>query len=89
MITARLVRQLAFGAGAATFVGLGVLTACSRDEAPVEPPTPSSSQVAPASVSPTEKGVPAAGVPGASSFSPTVKARPAPTALPGNIITGG
>jgi hypothetical protein len=26
---------------------------------------------------------------GANSFSPTVKARPAPTGLPGNVITGG
>jgi hypothetical protein len=27
--------------------------------------------------------------PAGPSFSPTVKARPAPTGLPGNVITGG
>ena len=35
--------------------------------------------------SPTEKAVGG----GANSFSPTVTARPAPTALPGNVVTGG
>lgn len=90
MGTTRFTRQIALAAGAVALVGMGALTACSTDtkEKPTETKSPSSS--APATPtnapSPTEKAV---GPGGNNSFSPTVKARPAPTALPGNVITGG
>ncbi len=87
MMSARLTRQLALAAGGVAIVGMGALTACStstKDKPTEAPSSPSSS--APASPSPTEKSV---GPGGANSFSPTVKARPAPTGLPGNVITGG
>jgi len=90
MGTTRFTRQIALAVGAAALVGMGALTACSTDtkEKPTETKSPSSS--APATPtnapSPTEKAV---GPGGNNSFSPTVKARPAPTALPGNVITGG
>jgi len=81
-----LTRQLALAAGAAAIVGMGALTACSSEtkEKPAESSAPSSpSAKAP---QPTEKKV---GSGSNNSFSPTVKAPPAPTALPGNVITGG
>ena len=84
-------RQLALVAGAAAIVGMGALSACSSEtkEKPAETKTPSQSSSAPASPSsnapqPTEKGVG-----GPNSFTPSVTARPAPTALPGNVVTGG
>ena len=95
MMSARMARRAALAAGAAALIGMGTLTACTQKEKPAEnsPPSGSSSS---ATVSPTEKGVPAAITPGAhagsgpqNSFAPTVTARPAPTALPGNVITGG
>lgn len=79
-------RRLALAAGAAAIVGMGTLTACSSatKEKPAETTAPASaSSNAP---KPTEKKV---GSGGNNSFSPTVKAPPAPTALPGNVITGG
>ena len=88
-----LTRQFALVAGAAAIVGMGALSACSKEtkEKPAESTAPSQSSSAPASPSsnapqPTEKSV---GGGGANSFSPTVTARPAPTALPGNVVTGG
>ena len=51
-----------------------------RTQAPVESSAPANAPV------PTEKKV---GPGGNNSFSPTVTARPAPTALPGNVVTGG
>lgn len=87
-----LTRKFALAAGAAAIVGMGALSACSSDtkEKPSETTAPTQSSSAPASPSnapsPTEK---AAGPGGNNSFTPTVKARPAPTALPGNVITGG
>jgi hypothetical protein len=91
MMSARLTRKLALAAGGVAIVGMGALSACStetKDKPTEAPSSPSSS--APASPSntpsPTEKSV---GPGGNNSFSPTVKARPAPTALPGNVITGG
>lgn len=82
-----LTRQFALAAGAVAIVGMGALSACSTEtkDKPAETTAPS----APASSnapSPTEKNV---GPGGNNSFSPTVKARPAPTALPGNVVTGG
>ena len=85
MLSARFTRQIALAAGAAAIFGMGTLTACSSTkEKPAEttPPTASSSANAPV---PTEKKVTPGG---ANSFSPTVKAPAAPTALPGNVITG-
>ena len=90
ILSGRLTRQFALAAGAVAIVGMGTLTACSSEtkekpsEAPSSPASsaPESPSNAPA---PTEKAVSPAGP----SFSPTVKARPAPTALPGNVITGG
>jgi len=90
MSSARFMRQCTLAAGAVAIVGMGALTACStatKDKPTEAPSSPASS--APASPSnapaPTEKAVSPAGP----SFSPTVKATPAPTALPGNVITGG
>ena len=89
MLSPRLTRQFALAAGAAALVGMGALTACTTKEKPAETTAPSPSSSAPASPNapaPTEKNL----TPGGNnSFSPTVKARPAPTALPGNVITGG
>ncbi len=86
MLSPRLTRQFALLAGAAAIVGMGTLSACSSTkEKPTETKSPSATSSAPAPA-PTEKAV---GPGGANSFSPTVKARPAPTALPGNVITGG
>ena len=88
MVSARLTRQFALVAGAAALVGMGTLTACGNTkEKPPETTAPSASSSAPSNApTPTEKNL----TPGGNnSFSPTVKARPAPTALPGNVITGG
>jgi len=90
MLSARMTRQFALVTGAVAIVGMGALAGCSstkEKEKPTEAPSQSTS--APASPSnapaPTEKAVSPAGP----SFSPTVTARPAPTALPGNVVTGG
>ena len=81
-MSSTLTRQIALAAGALAIVGMGGLTACSTTkEKPAETTAPSSSNAP----SPTEKAVGGGG----NSFSPTVKARPAPTALPGNVVTGG
>ena len=87
-MSSTLTRQLALAAGAAAIVGMGALSACSTGtkEKPAQTTAPSQSSGASSNApSPTEKAVGG----GANSFSPTVKARPAPTALPGNVITGG
>ncbi|WP_445167614.1 hypothetical protein ACTXG7_28130 [Mycolicibacterium sp. Dal123E01] len=86
MKSGRLTRQIALVAGGLAIVGMGTLTACGKDKdkAP-ESTTPTTTTSAPAP-SPTEKAVSPGG---ANSFTPTVKAPPAPTALPGNVITGG
>ncbi len=76
MSSSRVIRQIALVAGAAAILGSGALTACAKEK-PAET-KPSSS--APA-VSPTEKA-------NVGSFAPSVTARPAPTALPGNVISG-
>jgi len=83
-MSSTLTRKLALAAGGLAIVGMGALSACSSadKDKPAETTAPSQSSNAP---SPTEKAVGG----GANSFSPTVKARPAPTALPGNVITGG
>ena len=80
MKSTRVAQRVALIVGAAAVVGSGALAACSsekKDEKPAEKPGSS----APA-VSPTEKK-------SVGSFTPTVKAPAAPTALPGNVITGG
>lgn len=78
MFSTRFVRQVALVAGAAAILGSGALTACAKDKEKPAETKPSSS--APA-VSPTEKA-------NIGSFAPSVTARPAPTALPGNVKTG-
>jgi hypothetical protein len=89
-MSSTLTRQFALAAGAVAIVGMGALTACSTGtkEKPTETKAPSTQSSAPATSnapSPTEKAVGG----GANSFSPTAKAKPAPTALPGNVVTGG
>ncbi|HOB48470.1 MAG TPA: hypothetical protein PKK01_04050 [Mycobacterium sp.] len=90
MWSSRLTRQIALATGAAALVGMGALTACSKEdkEKPQETKSPSSSapETPGNAPQPTEKNVSPGG---GNSFSPTVKARPAPTALPGNVVTGG
>ncbi len=95
MMSAPLARRMALATGASALVGMGMLTACGTKEKPAENPAPSSpSATAPAS--PSEKSVSGGVAPGPqsgsgpeNSFSPSVTARPAPTALPGNVVTGG
>jgi hypothetical protein len=86
-MSSTLTRQFALATGALAIVGMGALSACSSDtkEKPAETTAPSQSSSAPNAPAPTEKAVGG----GANSFSPTVTARPAPTALPGNVVTGG
>ncbi len=87
-MSSKMTRQLALLAGAAAIVGMGALSACSTatKEKPTETVAPTQTSHAPSNApAPTEK---AAGG-GANSFTPTVTARPAPTALPGNVVTGG
>lgn len=90
MLSSRLTRQIALATGAAALVAMGALTACSKEdkEKPQETKSPTSSapETPGNAPQPTEKKV---GPGGNNSFSPTVKARPAPTALPGNVVTGG
>lgn len=84
MSSSRVTRQIALFAGGLAIVGMGALSACGKSEKEAPSTTPSTSTSSPAP-SPTEKFSPG----GANSFTPTVKAPPAPTALPGNVITGG
>ncbi len=95
MVSAPLARRMALAVGASAVVGMGMLTACGTEEKPAENPAPSSPS-ATAPVSPSVKSPGANRGPNAGSskdyegsFAPTVTARPAPTALPGNVITGG
>jgi hypothetical protein len=76
MFSTRTIRQIALVACAAAVLGSGALTACAKEKPAETKPATS----APA-VSPTEKA-------NVGSFAPTVTARPAPTALPGNVQTG-
>ena len=89
MSSKRFTRSAAVLGGLA--VAGGLLAACSTDTN-TEPEKTSQSNVAPSSSaapSPTEKAVSPI-TPGHSgnSFSPQVTAKPAPTALPGNVVTG-
>ncbi len=98
MSTPRIARGVALLTGTAAIIG--ALAACSTPtEKPTEPPSPSMSNptMTTQMPTPTEKNVTPGGInpggmtPGGGngSFTPTVTARPAPTALPGNVITGG
>lgn len=101
MSASRLKRQIALAAGAAAILGMGALSACSSDtkEKPTETKAPESSAPQTPGNAPQppgdhfsdhpEKKVGPVGPGGNNSFSPTVTARPAPTALPGNVVTGG
>ena len=89
MSSKRYTRGVALLGGLA--VAGGALAGCGS-ATKTEPEKTSQSNVAPSSSaapSPTEKAVSPI-TPGHSgnSFSPQVTARPAPTALPGNIVTG-
>lgn len=86
MLSDRVTRRIALVAGATALIGMGALTACSSDtkDKPAETKAPSSPQSSAPAPEPTEKKAGSGG----NSFSPTVTARPAPTALPGNVITG-
>lgn len=80
MGSTRVAQRVALLIGGCALVGSGALAACSaekKEEKKEDKPASS----APA-VSPTEKK-------SVGSFSPTVKAPAAPTALPGNVVTGG
>lgn len=79
MWSAGTVRRVALIAAAAAIVGSGTVSACSSKEKPAGTNPPSST--GPSSLAPTEKV-------NVGSFAPTVTARPAPTALPGNVKTG-
>jgi hypothetical protein len=97
--------RIALLLGGVAIIGMTAMTAgCSKDKdkpAETTSPTPSSSAPAPSSpapsspapssqapASPTEKA--ATLTPGGpNKFTPSVLAPPAPTALPGNVITGG
>ena len=86
--------------GGVAIIGMTAMTAgCSKDKdkpAETTSPTPSSSAPAPSSpapssqapASPTEKA-PTLTPGGPNKFTPSVLAPPAPTALPGNVVTGG
>lgn len=91
MSQSHLTCRIALVAGAAAVVGMGALTACSTDtkEKPAETKSPSQSSAPESPSAATEPTEKKAGPGGNKSFSPTVTARPAPTALPGNVITGG
>ena len=82
MWSSRVSRLFALVAAAAAIAGMSSLTACSSGtkEKPAQTISPSQSSASPAP-SPTDKK-------SVGSFTPTVKAKPAPTALPGNVITG-
>lgn len=90
MWSVRSTRQIALAAGVAALIGMGGLSACSTTkEKPAETkaPTETSAPGTQNSPQPTEKAPRIE--PGGNSFSPSVKAPSAPTALPGNVITGG
>lgn len=89
--------------GGAAIVGMTAITAgCSKDtDKPSETPEPTKTSGAPSpsgsspapspggpTVSPTEKA-PTLTPGGPNSFTPSILAPPAPTALPGNVVTGG
>lgn len=82
MWSSHLSRRVALVAGAVAIAGMGSLTACSTTtkDKPAETKAPSESSASPTPV-PTEKK-------SVGSFTPSVKAPAAPTALPGNVITG-
>jgi hypothetical protein len=85
-MSSRLTRQIALVAGGLAIVGMGTLTACGKSKEKAPESTTSTTTTSAPAPSPTEKAVSPGGP---NSFTPTVKAPPAPTALPGNVITGG
>ena len=85
-------RPIALLAAAAALIGMGTLAACGTKDKPADTKPPMSSMTESMPPSPTEKAVKPGSngsMPTDSSFAPSVTARPAPTALPGNVITGG
>lgn len=70
--------------GGVAIAGMAATAGCSNDKQSRNPEAPSR-----VPVTPTEKAAPTTLTPGGpNSFSPTILAPPAPTALPGNVITG-
>ncbi|MCW1958152.1 MAG: hypothetical protein KIH64_006320 [Mycobacterium sp.] len=83
-------RRTAVAAGSVALLSMGMLGACATKEKPATPTQSPPSATAPPS--PSEKSVTKGSNGGSNpgnSFAPSVKAPPAPTALPGNVITGG
>ena len=78
-------RQVALIVGALSVVGMGLTAGCSTKESPSTPTAPSSSGVD-AKTKPPSPSRPSSGP---NSYAPQVTAKPAPTALPGNVVTGG
>lgn len=79
-------RSLASGTLAVLAAVAGMLTACGGKEKPASPAVPSSPATSSSAPEATAKAV----KPGVdTSFTPSVKPRTGPSALPGNIITGG
>jgi pectin methylesterase-like acyl-CoA thioesterase len=74
--------RLALGAATIAIAAAGTLTACSSTESEEKPAETSPASTSGPAVSPSEKV-------NIGSFTPTVTANPAPTALPGNVVTGG
>jgi hypothetical protein len=82
MMSSGVLRKVALIAGAASILATGALTACSSSKESDKPAESTQAPTSAPSVAPTEKQ-------NVGSFAPTVTARPAPTALPGNVVTGG
>ncbi len=76
MMSVGMVRRVALVAGVAAVLGSGALSACSKEKPAETKPSTSAP-----SLTPSEKA-------NVGSFAPSVTAKPAPTALPGNIDTG-
>ena len=74
--------RLALGAAAVAITAAGTLTACSSTETKEKPAETSPASTSGPAVSPSEKV-------NIGSFTPSVTAKPPPTALPGNVVTGG
>ena len=75
MNTPPLTRRIALCVGGAAIVGMGLTVGCSAKQSP-------------APTEPAQNSVDAKVTKSGNSFAPPVKAPSAPTALPGNVITG-
>lgn len=87
-----LFRRIGLLVGGVAIVSMATsMAGCTKKEEPTKTPepTPTSASAPPSGppVSPTEKA-PTLTPGGPNSFTPTIVAPPAPTALPGNVVTG-